>query len=181
VAVFPFFWVPEQTAIKREREKRIPYSVWAKSGHLTLCPGEIIGAPELFAEVMQIIERYKLNVTEMPVDRAFQGLNVIMSLVAEGLTAFPHGQGSLGMIPPTKQTKNLILAGKLKHDGHPVMRWMMNNVVVHPGDNKEYPMRDKSADKIDGPVAMIMGVGRAVMQPAPQESFYETHGLEVGK
>ena len=181
VAVFPYFWVPRKTAVQREWEKRIPYSVWAKSGHLTLSPDEIIGAPELTAEVMQIINRHKLNVTEMPVDRAFQGLDVIMSLVAEGLTAFAHGQGSLGMIPPTKQTKNLILAGKLKHDGHPVMRWMMNNVVVHAGDNKEFPMRDKSADKIDGPVAMIMGVGRAVMQPVPTRSFYEDHGLECGR
>lgn len=165
VAIFPYFWVPRETATRREREKSIPYSAWEAGGHLTLCPEPVIGSARLTRDITQIIDRHKLQVVEMPVDRAFQGLDVILSLVARGLEAFAHGQGSLGMIGPTKQTKNLILAGKLKHAGHPVMRWMMNNVVVHPGDNKEFPMRDKSADKIDGPVAMIMGVGRAVMQP----------------
>ena len=174
VAVFPYFWVPEETAIRREREKRIPYSVWAKGGHLTLCPERVIGSARLTRDVKRIIAQHKLQVVEMPVDRAFQGLDVILALVAEGYNAYDHGQGSLGMIGPTKQTKNLIYARKLRHAGHPVMRWMMNNVVVHAGDNKEFPMRDKSSDKIDGPVAMIMGVGRAVCGET-NASFYNSN------
>ena len=179
VAIFPYFWVPRETAESRERQHRIPYSVWEASGHLTLSDDPVIGASLLRTDIRAIIDEHKLHVVEMPVDRAFQGLDLILGLVEEGLEAYAHGQGSLGMIGPTKQTKNLILSRKLRHAGHPVMDWMMNNVVVHPGDNKEYPMRDKSKDKIDGPVAMIMGVGRAVMKPAKKQSIYETRGATV--
>jgi phage terminase large subunit-like protein len=50
---------------------------------------------------------------------------------------------------------------------------MMSNVVVHPGEGKEYPMKDKSPDKIDGVVAMIMAVGRADLAPVQRPSRYE--------
>lgn len=177
VAIFPYFWVPEATAVKRERQKRIPYSVWAQGGHLTLCPEAVIGSARLTRDITRIVDDNKLRVVEMPVDRAFQGMDVILAMVAVGFESFAHTQGPLGMIGPTKQTKNLIYSRNLRHAGSPVMRWMMNNVVVHAGDNKEYPMRDKSADKIDGPVAMIMGVSRAVLNDVPPTSPYNSRGF----
>ena len=176
--VFPFFWVPHDTAAKRERERRIPYSVWSNENLLTLTPGDVTDPDTIYRDIIGIIDRYRLNVREIAVDRAFQGLDLIQKLTKEGFLAFAHGQGSLGMIPPTKVTKDLILSGRLKHDGHAVLRWMMSNVVVHPGEGKEYPMKDKSADKIDGVVAMVMAVGRAAMEPQPQASFYESETVE---
>jgi phage terminase large subunit-like protein len=128
--------------------------------------GDVLGENTIHQDINGLIDRYKLNVQEVAIDRMFQGLDLIRRLATDdGLTAFAHGQGSLGMIPPTKVAKDAILGGTLKHNRNPVLRWMMNNVVVHPGEGKEYPMRDKSADKIDGVVAMIMAVGRADMQP----------------
>ena len=177
--VFPRFWVPEDTAAKREREKRIPYSVWSRGDWLTLTPGDVTDPDTIHKDINALIDQYKLNVQEVAVDRMFQGLDLIRRLAEDdGLTAFAHGQGSLGMIPPTKVAKDAILGGKFKHNRNPVLRWMMNNVVVHPGEGKEYPMRDKSADKIDGVVAMIMAVGRADIQPVAGPSYYETHHIE---
>ena len=178
--VFPQFWVPEDTARKREQENRIPYSVWARGGWLTLTPGDVTDPDTIHKDINGLIDRYKLNVQEVAVDRMFQGLDLIRRLANDdGLTAFAHGQGSMGMIPPTKVAKDAILGGTLRHNRNPVLRWMMNNVVVHPGEAKEYPMRDKSADKIDGVVAMIMAVGRADIQPVAGPSYYETHEIEV--
>jgi phage terminase large subunit-like protein len=176
--VFPYFWVPEETAAKRERERRITYSAWEKAGLLTYTPGDVSDPETIYRDIIGIIDRYQLNVREIAVDRAFQGLDLIQKLGKAGFTAFAHGQGSLGMIPPTKVTKDLILSAKLKHDGNAVLRWMMSNVVVHPGEGKEYPMKDKSADKIDGAVAMVMAVGRAAMEPQPEPSFYDSEGFE---
>jgi phage terminase large subunit-like protein len=176
--VFPHFWVPRETAVKRERERRIPYSVWARDGWLTLTDGDVSDPDTMHADITKTIEDNRLRISEIPVDRMFQGMDLIRRLVADGHTAFAHGQGSLGMIPPTKTTKDAILGGYLKHNGSPVLRWMMSNVVVHPGEGKEYPMRDKSADKIDGVVAMIMGVGRADVQPGAKRSYYEDHDFE---
>ena len=164
IAVFPYFWVPRDTAIKREHERGIPYSVWERQGLLTLTEESVTDWRQIRRDVLAIIDRYGLNVQELAVDRAFQGFEIIRALSEEdGFVAFAHGQGSLGMIPPTKLTKDCILGGRLKHDGNAVLRWMMSNVVVHPGEGEEYPMKKKSPDKIDGAVAMIMAVGRALI------------------
>lgn len=176
--VFPYFWVPEETAAKRERERRITYSAWAKGGLLTLTLGDVVDPEVIYRDIVSIIDRHKLNVREIAVDRAFQGLDLIQKLEKSGFIAFAHGQGSMGMIPPTKVTKDLILSAKLKHDGNAVLRWMLSNVVVHPGEGKEYPMKDKSPDKIDGAVAMVMAVGRAAMEPQPGASFYDSEKVE---
>jgi phage terminase large subunit-like protein len=178
-AVFFRFWCPRQTAAKREREKRLPYSVWEAEGWITLTDGNVTDIKQIHEDTIALIDQYSLRLQEIPVDRAFQGLDLIRRFVVDdGFEAFAHGQGSLGMIPPTKVTKDLILARKLRHDGNPVMRWMMGNVVVHPGEGCEYPMKRKSPDKIDGPVSMVMGVGRAMTAEVIGESWYEDHDLE---
>ena len=81
------------------------------------------------------------------------------------------------MALPTKETKATILDGRLQHDGNPVLTWMMNNVVVQSdAAGNEKPARHKAADKIDGVVAMIMAVGRAVIAEQTA-SIYETRGF----
>lgn len=181
--VFPFFWVPRRTAIKNEREHGIPYSVWESQGFLTCTDGEtyqdVSDPKKIHEDINKLVEEHQLNIQEIAVDRAFQGLDLMRRLEADGYLAFAHGQGSLGMIPPTKVTKDAILGNRLRHNGNPVLRWMMSNVVVKPGEGFEHPMRNKSSGKIDGVVAMIMAVGRAdAFQEAQlQESYYEAHAL----
>lgn len=83
-----------------------------------------------------------------------------------------------GMNWPTKKLEELVLGGKLAHGGNPVLRWMASNVAVEmdaAGNLK--PSKKKSTERIDGIVAGIMALGRAIIQPAPFRSKYETQGL----
>ena len=67
------------------------------------------------------------------------------------------------MSPPTKELMRLTLSGKIAHGGNEVLRWMMDNVFVRtdPAGNIK-PDKEKSNDKIDGVVAMIMALDRAI-------------------
>lgn len=69
------------------------------------------------------------------------------------------------MSEPMKQLEALVLQGpsKFQHDGNPMMTWMVSNVVCHR-DAKDniYPRKERNENKIDGPVAVIMGIGRAI-------------------
>ena len=51
----------------------------------------------------------------------------------------------------------------LAHNGHPVLRWMMDNIFIRrdPAGNIK-PDKEKSTEKIDGAVAMIMALDRAI-------------------
>lgn len=181
VWVFPFFWVPEATARRREKERKIPYDAWSRAGLLTLTEGNCTDPKQIHGDITDIVDRYKLNVQQIACDRAFQGLDVIQRLaVDEGMEVFAHGQGSMGMIPPTKVAKGLIFGGTLKHDGNKILRWMIANTVVHPGEWQEYPMKAKSSDKIDGVVAMIMALGIADANQGEGRSFYADNLPEFG-
>ena len=74
----------------------------------------------------------------------------------------------------------LVLDDKLRHGGNLVLRWMADNLVVtSDAAGNVKPNKDKSREKIDGVVAGIMALDRAVRHEGPKESVYETRGLEV--
>lgn len=66
------------------------------------------------------------------------------------------------MSGPTKNLEALLLSKRLRHGGHPVLRWMADNVAVKqdPAGNLK-PDKAKSSDRIDGIVALIMALGRS--------------------
>jgi phage terminase large subunit-like protein len=82
---------------------------------------------------------------------------------------FPFGQGFISMSSPTKELERLVKDGRLKHDGNPVTRWMMGNVLLanDPAGNIKIN-KAKSGDKVDGPVSIVMALGTA-MQDAAKE------------
>ncbi len=81
------------------------------------------------------------------------------------------------MWPLTKECQELVVSGKLRHYHHPVLRWMASNVAVETdaaGNLK--PSKKKSTERIDGIVAGIMALGRALLTSEPH-SVYDTRGL----
>ena len=93
----------------------------------------------------------------------------------------PFGQGFKDMSPATKELMRLTFDEKLAHGGHPVLRWMIDNIFVRtdPAGNIK-PDKEKSTEKIDGAVASIMALDRALRHGVTQhESVYEERGLLV--
>jgi phage terminase large subunit-like protein len=85
------------------------------------------------------------------------------------------------MSPPTKELMNLVLNKKIRHGGNPVLRWNIDNLVVRtdPAGNLK-PDKEKATNKIDGAVAMIMGLDRAVKHAGETgPSVYENRGPYV--
>jgi len=76
--------------------------------------------------------------------------------------------------------EKLVVSGKLRDGGHPVLRWMASSVAVEldaAGNLK--PSKKKSTERIDGIVAAIMALGRALNQPTPLRSVYEDRGMII--
>ena len=90
---------------------------------------------------------------------------------------FEHRKGFISMNDPIKQTQKLILDGKLRHGGHPVLAWCISNVATRkdPAGNIKFD-KDKSSEKIDLAVALVMAVGRAVLGKQ-KRSVYEDRGV----
>jgi phage terminase large subunit-like protein len=181
---FPYFWVPRRAAAERERKARITYSTWARAGHL--CYTEGGGGVTTDYDVVRrdintIVRDHKLNLREIAADRLFQGVDICKRLAEDdGFEVIEHGQGYCDMALPTKETERIILAGALGHPDNPVLNWMIANTVVQEdaAANRK-PDKKNSSEKIDGTVALIMGVGRATANAGPPVSVYSKRGLRT--
>jgi phage terminase large subunit-like protein len=82
------------------------------------------------------------------------------------------------MSPPTKELMKLVLEGRINHGGNPVLRWMADNSVARtdPAGNIKLD-KQKSTEKIDGMIALIMALDRAIRHEAEPDSVYDTRGL----
>jgi phage terminase large subunit-like protein len=78
------------------------------------------------------------------------------------------------MSAPTKEVEKMVLGKELAHGGNPVLSWMISNVAIKmdPAGNKK-PDKEKSTERIDGAVALIMAVGRAMLRQGQESSSYD--------
>ena len=158
--IIPYFWIPEDTLDLRVKRDRVPYDVWERQGYLQTTEGNVIhyGYIEKFIESLG--ERF--NIREIAFDR-WGAVQMVQNLEGMGFTVVPFGQGFKDMSPPTKELMKLTLEQRIAHGGHPVLRWNMDNIFVRtdPAGNIKAD-KEKSTEKIDGAIATIMALDRAI-------------------
>ena len=174
--ILPYFWIPEDNLELRVRRDHVPYDVWERQGYLQTTEGNVVhyGYIEKFIE--QLGERF--NIREIAFDR-WGAVQMVQNLEGMGFTVVPFGQGFKDMSPPTKELMKLVLEQKIAHGGHPVLRWMMDNIFIRtdPAGNIK-PDKEKSTEKIDGAVATIMALDRAIRCGNDKtESVYDNRGI----
>jgi phage terminase large subunit-like protein len=176
--VLPHFWIPEENMAERVRRDRVDYDFWVNKGLVTATPGNVIDYKWIFQTIDEAAQRY--DILEIAFDR-WGATKIVQELMERGMNVVQFGQGYKSMSPPTKELLNLVLQGRLRHSGNPVLRWMADNLVVDqdPAGNFK-PNKQKSTEKIDGMVATIMALDRAIRLEGKQPtSKYETEDVVV--
>lgn len=175
--ILPYFWIPEENMVQRVRRDHVPYDVWEKQGMLMTTEGNVIhyGFIESYIDSLG----KKFHIKEIAFDR-WGAVQMVQNLEELGFTVVPFGQGFKDMSPPSKELMKLTLEQKLAHGGHPVLRWMMDNIFVRtdPAGNIK-PDKEKSTEKIDGAVAAVMALDRAIRNGGSSGSVYDDGGILV--
>ena len=174
--ILPYFWIPEETLDLRVRRDHVPYDLWERQGVLMTTEGNVVhyGYIEKFIESLG--EKY--NIREIAFDR-WGAVQMVQNLEGMGFTVVPFGQGFKDMSPPTKELMKLTLEERIAHSGHPVLRWMMDNIFIRtdPAGNIKAD-KEKSTEKIDGAVAAIMALDRAIRcGNDTSASVYDSRGI----
>lgn len=173
VYVKPFFFVPAEAIHKRTQRDRVPYEVWVNQGHITATPGAVIDYDVIRRTVNELSEQYEIK--EIAVDR-WNAAQISTQLEGDGFEMVGFGQGFASLSGPTKELEARVIGKALRHGNHPVLNWMAANVTVEQdaaGNIK--PSKKKSTEKIDGIVASIMALGRAMVtsdHPLETEVFF---------
>lgn len=158
--ILPYFWIPEDNLTLRVNRDHVPYDVWERQGYLQTTEGNVVH----YGFIEQFVERLgeRFNIREIAFDR-WGAVQMVQNLEGMGFTVVPFGQGFKDMSPPTKELMKLVLEQKIAHGGHPVLRWNMDNIYIRtdPAGNIKAD-KEKSTEKIDGAVATIMALDRAI-------------------
>ncbi len=178
-SVLCWFWIPEDAMLERSRRDRVPYDVWVRQGLITATPGAVIDYKFIFRRIDECRQMY--DVKEVAFDR-WGATKIATDLTELGGDDFmiQFGQGFASMSAPMKELERLTMNHLIAHSGNPVLRWMADNLVAEQdaaGNIK--PNKKTSKEKIDGIVALIMGLDRALRQGQRKQSVYETRGLET--
>jgi phage terminase large subunit-like protein len=173
-AWLPFFWIPEENMSERARKDRVPYDAWVRDGLMATTEGNVIDYGYILRDIEQLGEKYNIQEIAFDMWGAFQ---ISQQLDGLGFTVIGFGQGYKSMKHPTTELLRLVLDKKIVHGGNPVLRWMADNVVVDqdPAGNMK-PNKAKSREKIDGIVAGIMALDRAVRHESG-DSVYDERGI----
>ena len=174
--ILPYFWIPEDNLTVRVNRDHVPYDVWERQGFLQTTEGNVVH----YGFIEQFIEKLgeRFNIREIAFDR-WGAVQMVQNLEGMGFTVVPFGQGFKDMSPPTKELMKLVLEQKIAHGGHPVLRWNMDNIYIRtdPAGNIKAD-KEKSTEKIDGAVATIMALDRAIRCGNDHgASVYDERGL----
>lgn len=189
VALFPFeeghykllcyFWIPKLTA------RKSPYREWILRGHAYGTKGNAIDLRAVFNKIMELDKQFHIidvaldpwGAQKLTTDLEDAGFTTNSDASDKRLIGMSQQIGRVS--PPTKELLRLILEEKLLHEGHPIMGWMISNVVVrHNADGDIKVDKEKSDDKVDGVTALVMALDRA-MRHKVKKSVYEDRGILI--
>ncbi len=167
-ATLPFLFIPEDNLPARVDATGIRFDQWRDEGHLFTTPGNIVDYDAIRAHILRLGALYQIS------EIAFDPYNVtqlITQLTGDGYQCVPVRQGFLTLNAPSKAIEKLVLTEKLLHFDHPVLRWMASNCAAS-GDSAGNikPDKEKSSEKIDGIVALIMAHDRFLRAAPPENS-----------
>ena len=176
-AVLPFYFVPRANAIERERRDRVPYLTWAREGCIELTEGNVADYTYIRRRINELSELYQI--TDIGVD-PWNATQLSNDLDGDGFEVVQFQQGFRDMNAPTKELGKLVRGRHLRHAGHPVLRWNALNVAVDvdSGGNLR-PSKKRSFERIDGLVATIIAIGRAIGRSVESGSVYDKRELVV--
>ncbi|MGD9644432.1 MAG: terminase large subunit [Pirellulales bacterium] len=173
-SVLPYFWLPERP-VKRDARTEEIIAVWKRQGLIRVTAGDTVDYDQVLADIQQIVAPFNLEL--LAFDRGFQGVSIGTNLTkVYGDRVKVFIQGIISMAPPFRELLELLKAGRLHHDGNPVLRWMASNTAAETRGGLSKPCKEKSSEKIDGITALTMGLGAAIQAPPPEASIYESEG-----
>ena len=162
VTVFGRYYLPEDTVRLNAQSTHAHFAAWETDGWITLTPGNVID----FEYIKQDLREFStmFAVREVAFD-PWQATQLASEMMAEGAPMVEVPNNVKNFSAAMKELEALVYARRLRHNGNPVLAWMMSNVVARlDAKDNIYPRKELPENKIDGAVAVIMGLARLAVQ-----------------
>jgi len=159
-AVFGDYYLPQTTV---ESSRNSQYIGWARSGRLTATSGNITDISYIVSDLGRHLAEY--DVREIAFD-PYNKLTLLKAMTDMGVDQsrlIEVAQAPSALSAPTENLMQIVLEGKMRHDGDPVMAWSLSNVVGHfDRKGNVYPTKERPENKIDPVLSLVMALSRAL-------------------
>jgi phage terminase large subunit-like protein len=180
-AVCAHGFIPENTATKHEHGDRVPYRHWAQEGWCTLTEGDVTDDKFIknYIHEVEFDEGWKIKQICYDPYGARQFAN---DMTNEGYTCVEINQRFPTLSEPTKKFRELVLQGKIVHDGSPLLTWCLSNAVEIRDSNENIKLSKKHKDdsqRIDLIAAIINAMVMALLHEEEKTSVYKDRGVRT--
>lgn len=171
-----FHFVPDARIPDLERKLHQPLREWVRRGYLIATEGDVIdyrAVREKIAWASSVFEIQQIGYDP------WNATQFIQELVDDGYRCVKVPQGIAHLTAASKHLEEKVIAGKLRHDGHPVMNWHVDCCSVRSDANgnisPKKPDRAKDSKRIDSVAALVNAMSLAMVH----ESVSSPAGLEL--
>ena len=165
-AVLPFFWLPEEGLLDRDRKEGGHYRAWSDAGLLETTPGKAINFKFIIKRLAEISAEFDLKAVAY--DRfAIKTFKTMCDEMGVRLPLVEMGQGFVSLSPAVQALEAAVLDRRIHHGGHPILGWQISNVAIEmdsAGNRK--PSKKRATGHIDAVVSTMMAIA-AAGAPAP--------------
>lgn len=180
--VRPWFWLPADNLRDRPNQEFTKYRAWADRGLLTLTEGNVVDYASVRRRLIELRDVGGLRIGQVGFD-PWNAAHLAQELQEDGFEMVEIRQGYRTLSEPTKELLSAIVSHRISHGGNPVLRWMADCVSIRQDENGNVrpvkPDRNKSGKRIDGIVALIMAMSRAIVAPPTWTPSIFDHGPVV--
>lgn len=160
VYVFNHSFMPEDTLAQKRKTDKVPYDLWINQGHITATTGSVVDYRFLQSYIKKIQKEYNLQIKEVCCD-PWNGSQFMQELETDGFLAVEIPQRINLLAPPTKDFRERVYAGKIRHNNNPVLSWSIGNAITKADHNENIMLdKSKSTERIDPIASLITGFAR---------------------
>lgn len=165
-------FIPEDTVAVHEKTDKVPYRAWAKSGYLTITPGDVVDYRFIESWIHETTDDLGVNVKELCYD-PYNATHFAQDFDAQGITTVEVRQGMRTLSEPTKAFREEAYRGNILHEPNPLLDWAVSNAVTKRDHNENIILdKEKSTNRIDPIAAVINAFSRARVTAEEDMSDY---------
>ncbi|MFC4162015.1 terminase large subunit [Chitinimonas lacunae] len=164
--------LPEDTINSEDNPNSEAYRGWEKAGWIEEHDGPENDFEQIAQELEALPQRYTV---EAFAQDKFGAAWIAQRLTSQKATVISVPMQATHLSPAMREIEAALRAGRFHHNGDPVLTWMASNVVAKEDKNENlFPDKENNAQKIDGIVAAIIAMTRAMADPIETKSKFKS-------
>lgn len=150
------YWIPQDKAEQKEREDKVPYTIWKEKGFVDFCLGNKINYTDVTNWFIELREKYGIYTLWVGFDK-WNAQYWQDEMKQNNFKLEEVIQGSLTMSSPMKLLAADLENKIINYNNNPVLKWCLTNTQIEVDKNDNIrPVKGKNTkQRIDGTVSLI--------------------------